>query len=71
MTESLRATSKFDDVTVAADFAAGVGSLVSRAHRVANAVRVMFEWQLGVEMVEATSHDGGGDRWTGQTWATP
>jgi monoamine oxidase len=33
--------------------------------------RIMNEWLPDVEVVEATSHDWGGDKWTGQTWATP
>ena len=33
--------------------------------------RIMTEWLPDVEVIEATSHDWGGDKWTGQTWATP
>jgi monoamine oxidase len=28
-------------------------------------------WRPDLEVIEATSHDWGGDRWAGQTWATP
>lgn len=32
---------------------------------------IISRWRPDLEVIEATSHDWGGDRWTGQTWATP
>ncbi|UUT35800.1 FAD-dependent oxidoreductase [Microbacterium elymi] len=32
---------------------------------------IVSRWRPDLEVIEATSHDWGGDRWTGQTWATP
>ncbi len=33
--------------------------------------RIISQWRDDLEVIEATSHDWGGDKWTGQTWATP
>ncbi|GAA3764702.1 NAD(P)/FAD-dependent oxidoreductase [Microbacterium kribbense] len=32
---------------------------------------IVSAWRPDLQVIEATSHDWGGDRWTGQTWATP
>lgn len=33
--------------------------------------QIIAQWRPDLEVIEATSHDWGGDTWTGQTWATP
>ncbi|WP_417564244.1 NAD(P)/FAD-dependent oxidoreductase [Microbacterium sp.] len=33
--------------------------------------QIVGRWVPELEVIEATSHDWGGDTWTGQTWATP
>ncbi len=33
--------------------------------------QIVSQWRPDLEVIEATSHDWGGDTWTGQTWATP
>lgn len=33
--------------------------------------QLVHAWRPDLEVIEATSHDWGSDRWAGQTWATP